>query len=69
MALYEYKCPECGGHFDEMRPMRAADEPANCPDCETESLRVILQLRVYNARRLDDVVQPSHGRPDGSRRQ
>ncbi len=41
MALYEYKCPECGEHFDEMRPMRAADEPANCPDCETESLRVI----------------------------
>ena len=41
MALYEYKCPDCGERFDMVRSMSAADEPANCPECETESRRMI----------------------------
>ena len=42
MALYEYKCSECEEQFDVMRPMTAADEPAQCPECgETESRRLI----------------------------
>ncbi len=32
MALYEYKCAECDERFDLMRSMRAADEPAECPE-------------------------------------
>ena len=42
MALYEYKCSECDEQFDVMRPMTAADEPAQCPECGgTESRRLI----------------------------
>jgi putative FmdB family regulatory protein len=42
MALYEYKCSECEEQFDMMRPMTAADEPAQCPECGgTESRRLI----------------------------
>ncbi|CAN5608002.1 hypothetical protein BH24ACT20_BH24ACT20_08070 [soil metagenome] len=42
MALYEYKCAECDGRFDLMRPMSAADETAECPECGADkSQRVI----------------------------
>ncbi len=42
MALYEYKCAECEERFDLMRPMSAADDPAECPECGSgESRRVI----------------------------
>ena len=42
MALYEYKCSKCEEQFDVMRPMTAADEPAQCPECGgTESRRLI----------------------------
>jgi putative FmdB family regulatory protein len=42
MALYEYKCAGCEDRFDLMRPMSAADDPAECPECgSTDSRRVI----------------------------
>lgn len=42
MALYEYKCSNCAEQFDLMRPMSAADEPAECPECGgAESRRLI----------------------------
>ena len=42
MALYEYKCAGCEEKFDAMRPMVAADDPAECPDCGSmESRRLI----------------------------
>ena len=42
MALYEYKCPKCEERFDLMRPMSAADAPAECPECgASESRRLI----------------------------
>ncbi len=42
MALYEYKCSECEERFELMRPMSAADDPAECPECSgTESRRLI----------------------------
>ncbi|MCA1731631.1 MAG: zinc ribbon domain-containing protein [Actinobacteria bacterium] len=42
MALYEYKCSDCEEHFELMRSMSAADEPAECPDCGgSESRRLI----------------------------
>lgn len=41
MALYEYKCSECDDHFDLMRSMSAADDPARCPDCSGGAARVM----------------------------
>ncbi len=42
MALYEYKCAECEEHFDLMRPMSSADEPARCPECGSEESRRVI---------------------------
>lgn len=42
MALYEYKCSDCEKRFELMRPMNAADERAECPECGgMESRRLI----------------------------
>ena len=42
MALYEYKCADCEERFDLMRPMSAADDAAQCPECGgTDSRRLI----------------------------
>jgi len=42
MALYEYKCADCEERFELMRPMSAADDPAECPECGSgEAMRVI----------------------------
>ncbi len=42
MALYEYTCSGCEEHFELMRSMGTADDPAECPECGgTESRRMI----------------------------
>ena len=41
MPVYEYLCNDCGP-FTDMRPMAECDEPQDCPQCESESPRVIL---------------------------
>jgi len=35
MPLYEYKCPECGERFEEIRPFSRADE-VTCESCGYE---------------------------------
>lgn len=39
MALYQYKCPDCGP-FDTVHPMGAAPQQALCPSCGGGSSRV-----------------------------
>jgi putative FmdB family regulatory protein len=41
MPVYEYLCNACGP-FKDMRPMSECDLPQRCPDCESESPRVLL---------------------------
>jgi len=42
MALYEYKCSDCEERFELMRPMSAADDLAECPECGgMESRRLV----------------------------
>lgn len=42
MALYEYKCRGCEEHFDLMRPMSAANDPAACPECGAADSRRLI---------------------------
>jgi putative FmdB family regulatory protein len=35
MPLYEYFCEECGARFERLRRMAEADDPIECPDCES----------------------------------
>lgn len=39
MPLYEYQCDNCGEKFEMRRPIPASDEPAPCPNCESEDSR------------------------------
>jgi len=41
MPTYDYECPHCGS-FDAIRSISARNEPVACPDCDTESPRVIV---------------------------
>jgi len=41
MPVYEYLCDDCGP-FTDLRPMAECELPLACPQCETESPRVIL---------------------------
>ena len=40
MALYEYRCAECGREFEERRPMSESDAPAACPEDGSEAARL-----------------------------
>ncbi|MGQ9584848.1 MAG: FmdB family zinc ribbon protein [Anaerolineae bacterium] len=31
--MYEYRCAQCGAHFQELRSMAQADAPITCPAC------------------------------------
>jgi putative FmdB family regulatory protein len=31
--MYEYRCTNCGSDFEKLRPMREAEDPAECPRC------------------------------------
>jgi putative FmdB family regulatory protein len=33
MPTYQFRCPECGEHFEEKRSFARADDPAACPVC------------------------------------
>ena len=44
MPIYEYACTICSNVFEKLRPMSEMDEPANCPDCGSDSKR---QLSVF----------------------
>ena len=46
MPVYEYLCNDCGP-FTDMRPMAECDDPQDCPQCETESPRVILTAPAF----------------------
>ncbi len=37
MPVYEYFCRTCNTRFDKLRPVRDADEPADCPTCSQQN--------------------------------
>ena len=44
MPLYEYTCTTCDHQFEKLRPITRMDDPAPCPECESQSER---QLSVF----------------------
>ena len=40
MALYEYRCGDCGNEFEQRRPMSEADSPAACLACGKDAARL-----------------------------
>jgi putative FmdB family regulatory protein len=41
MPLYEYFCAPCNGIFEELRPIREAQEPVPCPQCYKDASRIM----------------------------
>ncbi|MBL8214654.1 MAG: zinc ribbon domain-containing protein [Bryobacterales bacterium] len=39
MPLYEYRCPECGARFEQLRRMTEADSGVVCPRCESQRVQ------------------------------
>ncbi|SES64121.1 putative regulatory protein, FmdB family [Natronincola peptidivorans] len=36
MPVYEYRCKECNGQFEELRAMADMDKEIKCPHCGSE---------------------------------
>ncbi|EFH83165.1 FmdB family zinc ribbon protein [Ktedonobacter racemifer] len=49
MPVYEFVCPKCRTYFDELRPVREADDTAWCPACATEAIRQISRFAFKKA--------------------
>ena len=48
MPVYEYFCRACNTRFDKLRPVRDADEPAECPTCcEQNTVRALSVFIVH----------------------
>ncbi|MFD8493451.1 zinc ribbon domain-containing protein [Amycolatopsis sp. NPDC059657] len=41
MPTYAYRCRECGGTFDLMRPMSESGTPATCPDGHQDTVKLL----------------------------
>lgn len=41
MAVYEFRCRECGSTFEVNRPMQQASDPVDCPDGHTDTVKLL----------------------------
>lgn len=40
MPIYEYECPSCGAHFEELRKVSERDQSRRCTGCGADAVRV-----------------------------
>jgi len=59
MPLYEYQCKDCGFLFDALRPIKDADIPITCKQCESEHTE--RQISVFFAQSEGRVVAGNNG--------
>ncbi len=57
MPLYEYICLDCKTRFDALRPMKEADTPIHCTNCESDHTSRLISL--FNAQSGGKVVAGS----------
>lgn len=50
MAIYEYRCDDCGAQFEARRAMKDADAPIECPECGSMHTRRGLSLFFSSSR-------------------
>jgi len=56
MPIYEYRCPDCGTKFEELRPHSRAEEDAPCPTCCKPAPRALSRFRSKVERDLSDYM-------------
>jgi putative FmdB family regulatory protein len=42
MPIYEYACPRCDHRFELRRGMSAADDPVDCPACQSPEVQRLI---------------------------
>ena len=47
MPLYEYYCESCHGVFELLRPAREASQPQPCPECDSDSRRIVSNFQAF----------------------
>lgn len=52
MAIYEYRCADCGP-FSAMRPMSQSAEPAHCPECAALAERAWITAPAFSGMSSD----------------
>lgn len=50
MPLYEYYCDDCHGVFELLRPQREASASQPCPECDTDSRRIVSAFEAFTFR-------------------
>jgi putative FmdB family regulatory protein len=50
MPVYEYYCRDCHAIFEEIRQMREASLPADCPECTHEAPRIMSGFQAFTFR-------------------
>jgi putative FmdB family regulatory protein len=60
VALYDYRCTQCGLEFEVSRPISQAAEPARCPADSAESTRVFTMPMTFSKK---DFRGPSTSAP------
>jgi putative FmdB family regulatory protein len=67
MPVYAFTCEGCG-HFDVIRPMAEAGEPARCPGCGSDARRGFIPpgiaLLARPVRRALDIEEKSAHEPE-----
>lgn len=63
MPLYEFKCSECGHHFDIFRPVDQRNDHGGCPECGQANctrfyrpLNVIGDIEPYQSTLTGEVI-------------
>ncbi|WP_433792289.1 FmdB family zinc ribbon protein [Actinoplanes sp. CA-252034] len=46
MPRYEFRCRACGATFEVSRPMRAAADPAACPQGHADTVKLLSTVAV-----------------------
>lgn len=57
MPLYEYHCDTCDSEFTKRRPIKEADAPQQCPECEGEEVTRKLSLFIALTRSESGMTQ------------
>lgn len=48
MPIYEYVCSECDSKFEQLRPLSAADQTAECPHCHKQARRKMSTFSAFS---------------------
>lgn len=59
MAVYEFRCRECGSTFEVNRPMQQASDPVDCPDGHSDTVKLLSAVGLGGKART---AQPAAGR-------